>query len=59
MHKAIWLWKASRRNRCAQQVHEVNTKDLAIAKPSRERERLERSSAVASTDHNQDFINQA
>lgn len=59
MHKAIGLWKASHRNRCAQQVREVNTKDLAIAKPSRERERLERSSAVACADHNQDFINQA
>lgn len=51
--QAMWLWKASRCNRRAQQIWEVNTKDLAIAKPSREKERLKRSSAVTCADHNQ------
>lgn len=48
----MWLWKASHQNCCAQQVCEVNTKDLATAKPSREKERLKRGSTVACTDHN-------
>jgi len=54
MHKAMWLWNASHRDRdrCAQQVRQVNTKDLATAKPSKEKERSERSSHVACTDHN-------
>lgn len=35
MHKAMWLWRASHHNPCAQQVHQLNTRDLATAKPSR------------------------
>lgn len=57
MHKAMWLWKASHHNLHAQQVREVNTKDLATAKPSRERDRLKRSSAVTCTDHNHRLYN--
>jgi len=51
----MWLWNASRYNRCAQQIWEVSTKDLATAKPSREKERLKRSSAVTCTDHSHGF----
>lgn len=41
-HKVMWLWRASHHNRCAQQVHQMNTRDLATAKPSRVEGRLKR-----------------